>query len=138
MINKKHLGWELPPEEYWPCSSVSSETTDHLSLSRLRPVSITSRIGLHCLQAQCSRNVRCFENSRSIIDTESELQRTLRSLGGHRMVELKHHPRIVELSRRHKRQKGVMLNQSHRVPEPGISDQCWDVVIRHSMEVSGV
>ena len=54
------------------------------------------------------------------------------------MVELKHHPGIVELSRCHKLQKRVMLNQSHGIPEPGISDQRRDVVIRLSMEVSGV
>ena len=54
------------------------------------------------------------------------------------MVELKHHQGIVELPRRHKRQKRVILNQSHGIPEPGISDQCRDVVIRLSMEVSGV
>ena len=31
-----------------------------------------------------------------------------------------------------------MLNQTHRVPEPGVSGQRRDVVIRLSMEVSGV
>ena len=138
MINEKHLRLELPPEEYWPCSSVSSETTDHLSLSRLRPVSITSRIGLLCLQAQRSRNVFRSKYSRSIINTETKLQRTRRSPGGHRIVELKHHPGIVELSRRHERQKGIMLNQSHEVPKPGVSGQGRDVVIRLSMEFSGV
>ena len=54
------------------------------------------------------------------------------------MVELKHHPGIVELPRRHKQQKGIMLNQSHGVPEPGISGQRRDVIIRLSMEISGV
>ena len=54
------------------------------------------------------------------------------------MVELKHHPGIVELSWRHKRQKRVMLNQSHGIPEPGISGQRRDVIIRLSMEISGV
>ena len=54
------------------------------------------------------------------------------------MVELKHHPGIVELPWRHKRQKGIMLNQSHGVPEPGVSGQRRDVVIRLSMEISGV
>ena len=54
------------------------------------------------------------------------------------MVELKHHPGIVELPQCHNWQRGVMLNQSHGVPEPGISDQCRDVVIRLCMEVSGV
>ena len=54
------------------------------------------------------------------------------------MVELKYHPGIVELSRRHVRQQGVMSNQAHGVPEPGVSGQCRDVVIRLSMEISGV
>ena len=54
------------------------------------------------------------------------------------MVELKSHPGIVDLSRRHKRQHRVMLNQKHGVPEPGVSGQRRDVVIRLSMEVSGV
>ena len=138
MINKKHMRRELLPEEYLSCCGATSENADHLPLCRLRPILITTKIGLHCLQAQCSRNVRCSENSRSIIDTKSELQRTRRSPGGHRMVELKNHPRIVELPRRQKRQKGVMLNQSHRVPEPRTSDQRRDVVIRLSMEVSSV
>ena len=35
------------------------------------------------------------------------------------MVELKHHPGIVELPRCHERQQRVMCNQSHGVPEPG-------------------
>ena len=54
------------------------------------------------------------------------------------MVELKHHPGIVELPWRHKRQKRVMLNQSHGIPEHGISGQRRDVIIRLSMEISGV
>ena len=54
------------------------------------------------------------------------------------MVELKHHPGIVELPRRHERQQGVMSNQAHEVPEPGVSGQGRDVVIRHSMEISSV
>ena len=54
------------------------------------------------------------------------------------MVELKHHTGIVELSRRHERQEGVLCNQPHRVPEPGVSGQRRDVVIRLSMEISGV
>ena len=54
------------------------------------------------------------------------------------MVELKYHPGIVELPRRHERQQGVMSNQSHGVPEPGVSGQCRYVVKRLSMEISGV
>ena len=54
------------------------------------------------------------------------------------MVELKHHPGIVELPRCHERQQGVMSNQAHGVPEPGVSGQRRDVVIRLSMEISGV
>ena len=54
------------------------------------------------------------------------------------MVELKHHPGIVELPRRHEWQQGVMSNQTHGVPEPGVSGQRRDVVIRLSMEISGV
>ena len=54
------------------------------------------------------------------------------------MVELKHHPGIVELPWRHKRQKRVMLNQSHGIPDPGFSGQCRDVIIRLSMEIYGV
>ena len=138
MINEKHLRRELPPEKYRSCSSITSENANHLPLCRLRPTSITSIIGLHCLQAQCSQNVRYSENSRSIIDTESELQRTRRSPGGHRMVELKHHPRIVELPRRHKRQKRVMLDQSHRVPEPGVRSKFRNVVIRLPMKIPKV
>ena len=37
------------------------------------------------------------------------------------MVELKHHPGIVELPWCHERQRGVMRNQSHGVPESGKS-----------------
>ena len=54
------------------------------------------------------------------------------------MVELKYHPGIVELSQRHERQQGVMSNQAHGVPEPGVSGQCRYVVKRLSMEISGV
>ena len=54
------------------------------------------------------------------------------------MVELKHHPGIVELSWRHERHQGVMSNQAHGVPEPGVSGQRRDVVIRLSMEISGM
>ena len=54
------------------------------------------------------------------------------------MVELKHQSGIVELPWRHKRQKRVMLNQSHGIPEPGISGQRRDVIIRLSMEIYGV
>ena len=52
------------------------------------------------------------------------------------MVELEYHPGIVELPRRHEWQQGVMLYQSHRVPESGVSHQRRDVVIGLSMEVS--
>ena len=54
------------------------------------------------------------------------------------MVELEYHPGIVELPRRHKWQQGVKLDQSHRVPESGVSHQRRQVVIRLPMEVSGV
>ena len=54
------------------------------------------------------------------------------------MVELKHHPGIVELPWRHKLQKRVFLNQSHGIPEPGISGQRRDVIIRLSMEIFSV
>ena len=129
MIYEEHLRRELPPEKYSSCCGISSETADHLPLCWLWPISISSRIGLLWWQAQCSRNVRCSEYSRSIINSESELQRTRRSLGSHGVVELKHHPGIVELSRCHERQQGVMCNQSHGVSEPRVSGQCWHVVI---------
>ena len=54
------------------------------------------------------------------------------------MVELEYHPGIVELPRRHEWQQGVMLDQSHQVPEFGVSSQHRDVVIRLSMKVSRV
>ena len=54
------------------------------------------------------------------------------------MVVLKHHTGIVELPQRHERQQGVMSNQAHGVSEPGVSGQRRDVVIRLSMEISGV
>ena len=54
------------------------------------------------------------------------------------MVELKHHPGIVELPWRYKWKKRVMINQPHGIPEPGISSQRRDVIIRLSMEISGV
>ena len=54
------------------------------------------------------------------------------------MVELKHHPGIVELPQCHERQEGVLCNQPHRVPEPGVSGQRRYVVIRLSMEISSV
>ena len=137
VIDKEHLGRELPPEEHWPSYGVAGENADHLPMGRLRRVSITSIIGLHCLQAQCSRNVFRSENSRSILDSEAELERTRRSPGGRRMVELEYHPGIVKLPRRHKRQQGVMLDQSHRVPKSGVSSQRRDVVVQLSMKVSG-
>ena len=54
------------------------------------------------------------------------------------MVELNYHPGIVELSRRHERQQGVMSNQALGVPEPGVSGQCRYLIKRLSMEISGV
>ena len=111
MIDEKHLRRELLPEKYGSCCGVTSENADHLPLGRLRPILITSRIGLHCLQAQCSRNVCGSENSRSIIDNEPELEWTRLSPGGHRMVELKNHPGVVELPRHHERKKWVVLYQ---------------------------
>ena len=54
------------------------------------------------------------------------------------MVELEYHPGIVELPRRHKWKQGVMLDQSHRVPESRVSHQHRDVVVRLSMELSAV
>ena len=54
VIDEEHMRRELPPEEHWPGCGVSGENADHLPLGRLRPVPITSRIGMHCLQAQCS------------------------------------------------------------------------------------
>ena len=54
------------------------------------------------------------------------------------MVELEYHPGIVKLPRRHEWQQGVMIDQSHRVPESGVSSQRRDVVIRLSMKVSRV
>ena len=47
------------------------------------------------------------------------------------MVELKHHPGIVELSRRHERQQGVMSNQAHGVPEPGVRGQRREDTTHH-------
>ena len=54
------------------------------------------------------------------------------------MVELKHHPGIVELPLRHERKEGVLCNQPHRVPELGVSSQRRYVIIRLSMEISSV
>ena len=54
------------------------------------------------------------------------------------MVELQHHPGIVELPWRHERPEGVLCNQPHRVPDPGVSGKRRDVVIRLSMEISSV
>ena len=44
---------------------------------------------------------------------------------------------VGELPRRHEWKQGVMLNQSHRVPESGVSHQHRDVVVRLPMKVSG-
>ena len=54
------------------------------------------------------------------------------------MVELEYHSGIVELPQRHKWKQGVMLDQSHRVPESWVSHQRRDVVVRLSMEISTV
>ena len=55
------------------------------------------------------------------------------------MVELEYyHPGIVELPRRHKWQQGVMLDQSHRVPESRVSSHCRNVVIRLPMKIPRV
>ena len=54
VIDEEHLRQELPPEEQWPCCGVLGVNADHLRLGRSRPVLITSRIFVHCLQAQCS------------------------------------------------------------------------------------
>ena len=63
---------------------------------------------------------------------------TRRSPGGHGVVELKYHPGIVELPRRHERHERVLCNQPHGVPKLGISGQCRHVVVLLSMKVSGV
>ena len=52
------------------------------------------------------------------------------------MVELEYHPGIVKLPRRHKWKQGVMLDQSHRVLESGVSHQRRDIVIRLPMKIS--
>ena len=54
------------------------------------------------------------------------------------MVELQNHLGIVVLSRGHEGQQGVVLNQPHRIPEPGISRECRDIVVRLLMEPSAV
>ena len=54
------------------------------------------------------------------------------------MVELKYYPGIVELPRRHKWKQGVMLDQSHQVPESRVIHQRRNVVVRLSMELSTV
>ena len=54
------------------------------------------------------------------------------------MVELEYHPGIVELPRCRKWQQGVMLDQSHRVPESGVSSQRRNVVIRLPMKIPKV
>ena len=54
------------------------------------------------------------------------------------MVDLEYHPGIVELPRRHKWKQGVMIDQSHRVPEFGVSHQRLHVVVRLPMKVSRV
>ena len=53
------------------------------------------------------------------------------------MVELKHHPGVIELPRCHEWQEGVLCDQSHGVSEPGVSCQCWHVVKRLSMKIPG-
>ena len=50
------------------------------------------------------------------------------------MVELQNHPGIIVLSRSHEGQQGVVRNQSHRIPEPEISCECWHIVVRLLME----
>ena len=88
VIDQEHLRQELPPEEHWPDCGVSGKNADHLPLRWVRPISITSRIGLRYLQAQRGRYVRCLEHSWAIVDSEPELERTRRSPGCHRMIEL--------------------------------------------------
>ena len=73
-----------------------------------------------------------------IVNGELELQRTRHSPGSHGVVELKHHPGIIELPRCHERQQGVLRDQPHGVSEPRISGQCWYIVERLSVEVPGV
>ena len=54
------------------------------------------------------------------------------------MVELEYHLGIVELPRRHKWQQGVMIDQSHRVPQSRVSSQRRNVVIRLPMKIPRV
>ena len=54
------------------------------------------------------------------------------------MVELQNHPGIIVLSRSHEGQQGIVRNQPHRIPEPGISRESWDIVVRLLMEPSEV
>ena len=54
------------------------------------------------------------------------------------MVELEYHPGVIELPRHHEWQQGVVLDQSHRVPESGVSHQRRDVVVRLPMKLSAV
>ena len=53
------------------------------------------------------------------------------------MVKLEHNPGIIELSRRHELKQKILCNQPHRVSEPRISGQCWNIVIWLPVEVPG-
>ena len=54
------------------------------------------------------------------------------------MVELQNHPGVIILSRRHKWQQGVVLNQSHRVPKSVINHRRRDIIVLLLMELSAV
>ena len=52
------------------------------------------------------------------------------------MIELKNHPGVIKLPRRHEWKQRVVLDQPHRIPESMVGHQCRDVVIGLRMEVS--
>ena len=54
------------------------------------------------------------------------------------MVELQNHPGVIILPRRHEWQQGVVLDQSHRVPESMVSHQRRDIIVRLLMKLSAV
>ena len=52
------------------------------------------------------------------------------------MVELQNHPRVIILPRPHKWQQGVVIDQTHRVPESMVIHQRRDIIVRLLMKLS--
>ena len=54
------------------------------------------------------------------------------------MVEMQNHPGVIILPRRHEWQQGVVLDQSHQVPESMASHQRRDIIVLLLMILSAV